>query len=315
VDFVSPVRRGVKSDASAVAQRVADQLLHDARLEPLVSPDLPRADFESSLAASQSPFWVDDANGHLRGHLYGATFADPLHGRQTWTGPDGFSFDNEDVLDDLLRWAHSEWRDDGSLAHLVWALAGHGTQPWVERGYRVASVRGSRVLDEVEEPTWPAGQRLRLGTPADLEAALDFDAMIDEAQGLDPAALSDAQRAAGVADVSELLEDPDTRYFILEVDGRPGAQCVTYRLPSLRGNFEDTIYLGSLAVRPELRRRGLAGLLVAAALADARREGFGHAEVRWHIDNHAATALWSALGFQPTYVQLRTSLSLLRVVN
>ena len=40
------------SDAPAVAQRVADQLLRDARQVPLVSADLRRAEFEASLAAT-----------------------------------------------------------------------------------------------------------------------------------------------------------------------------------------------------------------------------------------------------------------------
>ena len=177
---MSPVRRGVKSDAPTVAQRVADQLFSDARLEPLVSAELPRADFEAALVASLSPFWVDDSHGHLRGHLYGATFDDPLHGRQTWTGPDGYSFEFENVLDNLLEWAYREWRADGSTAHLVWALAGNGTQAWLERGYQIVSVRGSTLLEDVEASPGPANQRIRLATPGDLDLALSFDAMIDD---------------------------------------------------------------------------------------------------------------------------------------
>ncbi len=305
---MSPVRRGVKSDAPAVAQRVADQLFNDSRVEPLVASELPRAEFESALVASHSPFWVDDSHGRLRGHLYGATLDDPLHGRQTWTGPDGYSFDVEGVLDNLLEWAYREWRAGGSTAHLVWALAGNGTQAWVERGYQIISVRGSTALEDVEPTPWPRGQRLRFATIDDLETAVAFDEMIDQAQGVDVSALSEAQRAANAADVAELLEDPECRYFLVEVDGRPAAQCVTYPLPALRGNFPDTVYLGSLAVHPDLRRRGLARVLVRTALDAARRDGFGHAEVRWHINNHGATSLWSALGFRPTYVQLRRSL-------
>jgi ribosomal protein S18 acetylase RimI-like enzyme len=305
---VSPVRRGVKSDAGAVAQRVVEQLSRDARIEPLVCDEFSRPDFEYSLAHSASSYWVDEAGGHLRGHLYGATFDDPLHVRQTWSGPDGYSYEYDNVLDNLLEWAYRAWREQGSTAHLVWALAGNGTQAWVERGYRIVSVRAARTLDDVVRAPWPARHRLRRATTDDLGTALDFDGMIDRAQGVDVASLSAAQRESSRADLVELLDDPECHYYLLEVDAQPAAQCVSFPLPPLRGNFAHTIYVGSLAVDPTYRRRGVATKLVHAVLADAADEAYRYAEVRWHIDNEEATALWSSLGFRPTYVQLRRDL-------
>lgn len=309
MSFVSPVRRAVKFDASAIAQRVGEHLSFDARVEPLVCDDFSRAEFESALATSAGPIWVDDANGLLRGHLYGATLDDSLHGRQTWTGPDGYSFDSEDVLDDLSEWAYRSWRDEGSTAHLVWALAGHGTQVWVDRGYHISSVRAALPLSEPFTLTWPPALRVRRATPADLATALAFDALIDLAQGTEPDALNDTQREASEADLVDLLDDPDSHYYLLEVDGVAAAQCVSFPLPTLRGNFAETVYIGSLAVQPSWRRRGLATLLVRSILNEAIDDGFRFAEVRWHIDNDEATALWSTLGFHPTYVQLRRPLA------
>jgi len=307
VAIVSPVRRAVKADAPLIAQRVGEQLSRDARIEPLVCDVFSRPDFEAALAASTSPVWVDDAQGRVRGHLYGATFDDPLDGRQTWTGPDGYSFDSDDVLERLCEQAYSSWREAGSNAHLVWALAGHGTQAWIERGYRVISVRAALAIDVSYRVTWPARHRVRRGTRADLTTALSFDAMIDLAQGTDVDSLSDHQRATSRAALVELLEDPDCHYYLVVVDDVAVAQCVSFPLPALRGNFADTIYLGSLAVDPAWRRRGLATMLVHSILNEARDQGFGYAEARWHIDNTEATALWPALGFRPTYVQLRRS--------
>lgn len=305
---MSPVRRGVKSDAPAIAQRVAEQLTRDAKIEPLVCDEFSRQEFEFALAHSTNPIWVDDSNGRIRGHLYGATFDDSIHGRQTWSGPDGYSYEYPNVLDNMCEWAYASWREQGSNAHLVWTLAGNGTQDWIERGYRIVSVRGVKSLGGVIEFTWPHGHHLRRGTRADLATALEFDLQIDLAQGVDTRALTPEQGAANSADLIELLDDPDSHYHLLEVDGRPVAQCVTFPLPALRGNFDNTVYVGSLAVDPEFRRRGLATKLTREVLNIAVKARYDFAEVRWHIDNEPATSLWSSLGFRPTYVQLRRSL-------
>lgn len=298
----------MKSDASTIAQRVADQLFRDHQLEPLVSDEFSRQEFEYALADSVTSVWVEDSNRRFRGHLYGTTLEEPLHGRQTWTGPDGYSYENENVLDNLCEWAYHSWREQGSKAHLVWALAGSGTQAWIERGYQITSVRGARALEETFDVTWPPGHVLRQATASDLETALAFDALIDLAQGTPVDSQTRAQREANESDLSELLDDPDCHYYLLEVGTLPVAQCVTFSLPPLRGNFEHTVYVGSLAVDPTYRRRGIGTRLVHAVLDDALDEVFEYAEVRWHINNDEATALWSSLGFRPTYVQLRRSL-------
>lgn len=307
--IVSPVRRGVASDASAIGQRVADQLIRDSMIEPLISSIFSRAEFERALATTTGPLWVDDSDGRICGHLYGATFDDPLYGRQTWSGPDGYSYDSVNVLDQLCDEAYREWRRDGSTAHVVWVLAGPGSRDWTQRRYDRVSVRGALALTKPFEVKWPASSSLRRATFADLEVALTFDAMIDVAQGVELDARTDEQRAASRADVIELLEDPECRYYLVEVNGHLAAQCVTFRLPEMRGNYANTLYLGSVAVSPTYRRRGIATTLLHAVLNEAISDGFGHVEVRWHADNLEATSLWSSAGFRPTYVQLRRSLS------
>ncbi len=299
----------MKRDAPAIAQRVALQLSRDAQFEPLVSSDFSRPDFESTLASTAHELWVDDAHGRIRGHLYGATFDDPLFGRQTWTGPDGYSFESDDVLADLCDRAYPDWCRDGSRAHLVGALAGQGTRGWTERGYRVVSVRGAAALTDSHDVPWPEGYSLRQGVSSDIGAALEFDALIDVAQGVDLALLTSEQRRTNEADLIELFEDPECLYYLGEVDAVPVAQCVSFLLPPLRGNFDDTVYLSALAVRPDHQRRGVATRLVRTILHAARAQGARFAEVRWHIDNGPATSLWSALGFRPTYVQLRRPLA------
>ncbi|NNN08626.1 MAG: GNAT family N-acetyltransferase [Acidimicrobiaceae bacterium] len=305
---MSPVRRGMKKDASLIAQRVADQLSRDALIEPLVSDQFSRQEFELAISNSTNPWWVDDASGRIRGHLYGTTLEDSLFGRQTWTGPDGYSYEVLDVLDNLCEQAYRSWRQEGSNAHLVWALAGSGTQDWLERGYRMMSVRAARALEAVEEFTWPHDYRLRRGTLTDLATALEFDGLIDRAQGVDPETLTAEQRSANRADLENLLDDPECYYYLVDIDGSPAAQCVTFPLPALRGNFANTLHIGSLAVSPAFRRQGLATMMMREIMNSAFGEGFAYAEVRWHIDNRLATPFWPTLGFRPTYVQLRRTL-------
>ena len=123
----------------------------------------------------------------------------------------------------------------------------------------------------------------------------------DEAQGTHLGSLSDAQRDANKGDLMDLIEDPECRYYMLDIAGQPAAQCVSFPLPPLRGNFDDTIYVSSLAVEGSHRRQGIATNLVRQVLNDALDVGYRFAEVRWHIDNQRATSLWSTLGFRPTY--------------
>ncbi len=305
---MSPVRRGMKRDAPAIAQRVARQLTRDAAREPLVSDEFSRHDFETALATTHHALWVDDTSGRIRGHLYGATFDDLLRGRQTWSGPDGYSFDFDHVLDALCERAYPQWRSEGSSAHLVWALAGHGTRVWTDRGYRIVSVRGGIALDEAYDVHWPEGFSLRRAGPSDLAAVVRFDEQIDLAQGVDVASLRPAQREATRADLRELIEDPDCHCYFVELDSQPVAQCVTFSLAPLRGNFDATVYVSALAVRPDQQRRSIATRLLRTIFNDATASGAHYAEVRWHIDNEPATSLWSAIGFRPTYVQLRRTL-------
>ncbi len=306
---MSAVRRGIVGDASSIGERVAAQLHRDSMIEPLISSVFTRSQFEQALTGSSSPYWVHDTHGKIGGHLYGATFDDPLHGRQTWSGPDGYSFDTDDVLDQLCEEAYPQWRSEGSTAHVVWALAHDGCRTWVQRDYDIVSVRGALALKDHLEVNWPVNSSLRRATTSDLEAAEYFDALIDVAQGVDLDALSDEQRAANRTALIELLEDPECRYYLVDVNGVPIAQCVTFPLPTMRGNFPDTMYLGSVAVDPSLQRRGIATTMLGAVLNDAITDGFDYVEVRWHSDNHEATSLWSSVGFRPTYVQLRRPLN------
>ena len=150
---------------------------------------------------------------------------------------------------------------------------------------------------------------VRRGNENDFETALAFDALIDVAQGVDLESLSEAERLINQRQLHDTLSDPETHYYLLEIDGAPVAQCVTFPLPELRGTYDQTIYVSDVAVTPELRGRGYGQYIVRTALHDAVAASFTHAEVRWRITNQLAARTWRALGFRPTYAQLRRNLT------
>ena len=119
----------------------------------------------------------------------------------------------------------------------------------------------------------PRVYRVRLGGSHDLEWALDLGAEIDRAQAEGPSFSLDVGGDER-AELAETLEDPEVRYFLVELGGRPVAQCITFPLPSRRGSFAATLHLSAAAVRQAHRGRGVGTALVDAALERARQYGF-----------------------------------------
>lgn len=72
------------------------------------------------------------------------------------------------------------------------------------------------------------------------------------------------------------------------------------------GNVQLTVWgslgeIGSLVVGPSFRRRGLARLLLAAAIEEARRCGLWAVELSTQSEDAALLAFYRSLGFQPEF--------------
>jgi ribosomal protein S18 acetylase RimI-like enzyme len=307
-----PVRRLLPADVTAIAHRVADRLDVHAQRESLVSRRFHRIEFEQSLSNASDPTWVNDNNGRFAGHLFGAVIDEPRHGRQAYSGPDGWSFEFEEDLDALLDVASIDWRSSGVGAHVVWVPAGVEVEPWIARGYEVISVRGGLAIDKTTLPDLATysdeALSVRRGSLEDFASVLAFEEMIDVAQGTDLEALSEAVRAQDEEGLRETLEDPETISYFLEKFGVAVAHCLTFPLPPLRGTHDNTVYLSDVAVEPASRGRGYGKYIVTMALHDAAAAGYHYAEVRWRVSNLKAQVLWSSFGFRPTYAQLRRTL-------
>ncbi len=298
------VRTLANSDLEVVATRVRDRLIFDARRNPLINAHFAADLFASALANAADQTWVVVDHDHVAGHLYGAVLESPVHGRGAWIGPDGVSFDADDVLAALYGQASEAWTRQGATQHYAWVFdAEIDTQPWLALGFVPVHRRGLLVLSDVTASALPDGYVIRRGSIADLELAVELDDLIDEAQSTWPESL--ARDPDGAANAwRELLDDEEVHHYVVESHGQGVAQCVTYPLEPRRGSFDHTLHLSAVAVRPDHEHRGVARALVGAALLDARRAGFLYAEANWSVTNQRAGLFWTRYGFRRTYVRL-----------
>jgi ribosomal protein S18 acetylase RimI-like enzyme len=296
------------TDAGAVVDRITNELTTDAAVHPLVNAHVDRDALYETILQAHRATWVAYDQEKLVGHLYGAVLSDPTHPRAAWTGPDGVSFDDVDVLAALVKEASSSWRDARATRHYVWVLAeASRLELWRTLGYTSLSVRGvMRLVDHAPRP-FPEGYLLREATLEDVERALELDDVIDVAQG-DGASLARKDRDATRRELTSLLDDPEVKHFVLERERHVLGQAITFPLPSRRGSYEHTLYLSEVAIDPSAQGLGLAGAMIDAILERARTREFRYAEAQWRVTNQQADAFWRGYGLVPTYVRLERAL-------
>jgi ribosomal protein S18 acetylase RimI-like enzyme len=296
------------ADLEAVATRVGDRLTHDARRNPLINPHFSADLFMAALANAIDQTWVEDDDGRITGHLYGAVLESLEHGRGAWIGPDGVSFDADEGLAALYGDASGAWALLRAMEHFAWVFdADEDLRPWLTLGFSPAHRRGLLDLSNLEENALPAGYIIRRGV-ADLDLAVELDRLIDEAESTRltrlPADSDDARNSW-----RELLEDDEVNHYVVEYENQGVAQCLTYPLETRRGSFDHTLHLSAVAVRSDHEHRGVARSMITAALHDARRQGCLYAEANWNVANRRAEHFWTRYGFVRTYVRLRRTIS------
>ncbi len=95
----------------------------------------------------------------------------------------------------------------------------------------------------------------------------------------------------------ELSQQPLTRSYVLRTDAYPVAAFCTCWL------VIDELHINTVAVRPELRRRGLARLLLDHVLRDAASRGATRALLEVRRSNAAALRLYEKMGFSTESVR------------
>jgi ribosomal-protein-alanine N-acetyltransferase len=91
---------------------------------------------------------------------------------------------------------------------------------------------------------------------------------------------------------AELRNPGVSRIFVIRTTDWPVAgYCATWRIAS-------EVHINNLAIRPELRRQGLATILLRRVLDAGRSTGAESATLEVRRSNHAARALYEGLGFR-----------------
>jgi ribosomal protein S18 acetylase RimI-like enzyme len=142
----------------------------------------------------------------------------------------------------------------------------------------------------------------------DIDIAVALDDELDAVQRVGPSFSIGLDHSTKREDLLETLEDPDTNYYVVEVDNRAVAQCITFALPPRRGSFDQTVHLSAVTVDAEYRQLGLGTAMVDWALREALEGGFLFAETNWRVTNRRADNFWRNYGFTPTYVRLHRTI-------
>lgn len=296
-------------DLNEVVAHVQERLAYDAQRNPLLNPNFSAEHFTDALSHARDQTWIADERGGVVGHLYGALLESPEYGKGAWIGPDGVSFDSDDVLANLYSEAGSSWIANGALEHYAWVLdRTEDTAPWYELGFARMHVRGVLALSERRHHQLAPGYRVRRGGPNDLPLAIELDHVLDEAQRRGPSFSLFVEHASRPEELREAFEDNDVHHYVVEYLGRGVAQCLTFPLETRRGSFDQTLHVSAVAVKPEHEHRGVARALLDHSLNDAFEAGFSHVETNWRVTNRRAANFWLRYGFLPTYVRLHRTI-------
>lgn len=303
------IRKIGSDDIDAVVRRIVDRLVEESQRCPYVSCDIGVDELARALRDASLATWVAERQGEIVGHLYGALLESESYERGAWVGPDGVSFDETDVLSELYAVAGREWIESNAREHYAWVLDDvTSTTPWYELGFSRMHSRGVLGLETLRLRPMPDGFHLRRGSVDDLDSAVALTQEIDVAQGAGPSFATLDTKVSQRDEVYEMLIDPDVAYYVVEHDGVPVAQCMTFPLPPRRGSFDATWHLSAVAVQEDHRLRGVATAMIDAALTDARREGGAFVETNWRVTNRRAARFWQSYGFHPTYVRLHRTI-------
>lgn len=289
-----------EDDATSIVARVRELLKEAHRHEPLISAAFNDDAYARALLTHRGEIWVAVRDHRVVGHLYGALL-DDVRGRGSWSGPDGSSFDDEEVLSELYRVAGASWIAEGAYQHWVWTVDRDDCfLPWSELGFAKEHRRGVATLDALAPAPLAEGLRLRRAMLRDLDVTRELDHELDRSQLAGPSFLPTS--TPNLTDYVELLEDPDVEVSLLERGDDVVGQCVIYPLEPRRGSFDDVVHVSGVVVRAPYRGRGWGRQLVVNALA--RQRDARYAEVHWRVTHHSADHFWRRIGFRPTFVRL-----------
>lgn len=235
--------------------------------------------------------------GRVAARLAGELVDRPRVGLQAWITAEG----EQPFYPDLYALAGARWVTAGYLAHQIVVDAADTAQLdlWYGLCFGRQQVYASRPVAGAERYEGPV--RARAAGPDDLETALSLADLIRR-HLLGPPVWSNvalADHDESRHDWAEFLAEPETAYFLAELDGE------TVGHLALHDEHEPgAIYLEIAATRPEARGRGAMRALTAAALAWAEERGYERCDTDWRSTNLEAARFWTRRGFAPVRYRL-----------
>jgi GNAT superfamily N-acetyltransferase len=177
---------------------------------------------------------------------------------------------------------------------------------WFRLAFGCQAVWAVREVERMDPVDF--GGSIRLSTPEDIEAVVDFDELLFAHQAETPSfsGFSVPPRDELRADSGDLWDDPEKYVpFVAEREGRIVGLLVLYNRPvgDLRVP-ENNIDLAFAATHGDIRGGGAGRALTAHAFSWAHDHGFRSMTVDWRSVNLLSSRFWPKRGFRPQYLRL-----------
>lgn len=302
------------STVDVVVERVSSSFAEAARRGTpagvFITNHLDAASLREAFLSVATTTWVAVEGDTVVGHLHAALLDSDVFGRGAWVPPDGVSYDNPAVLAALYAHAGQVWVDNGAREHFVWLHdEEHRRDDWLELGFQFMHRRGMMTLTDLPARgvrPLPPGYTLRRGSRTDLATAVRLSNHLSDAQSRGPS-FSFALPPDDHDDLGDLLDEADTRLWLVEHQGEAVAQCITFPLSARRDTPDHVLHLSAVVVDEHHRGRGVATAMVDAALADGYARDFALIETNWRVSHRLAATFWPRYGFTPTALRLHRS--------
>ncbi|HSK15954.1 MAG TPA: GNAT family N-acetyltransferase [Gaiellaceae bacterium] len=271
--------------------------------EPLL-PELEAARAEVEAAGTSGAAAVD--GGDVAGYLVGTVRDDRSWGRHTWVAHGGWAVREPELVRDLYAVAAERWVGEGAKLHIVLTPAlPELVDPWLRLGFGHMQAYALRESGGEPQPL-PAGVTIRLGTPADLDAAAELLPAIWEHQRGSPTFTGFEIPAAAEyrADWEETLAEHRATWFLAELDRELAGHLLLYPEEPSMAVPAGSVYLAVAATLPEARGRGVGVALTEHALAWAREAGHATVHTDWRVPNLESSRFWPRRGFRETFYRL-----------
>ena len=233
--------------------------------------------------------------------------------RSTWTPTQAWAVgdgcDARAVFEALYGALASEAVSAGYLNHQVEVNVGDPAESWLlDLGYTRSSVYAALPIGGVapaEHHPEAAGQteirRAGAGDEEFVVAVGELEARHHQTSPVFRPDLSEDYREAALESAADLVNAEDRMAFLAfthgDFVGGILANAMGGGRPLLRP--ANSLYIGSTAVSPAHRGRGIGQALVGALLLAARSEGFEHAVLNYAPANASGRRFWQKMGFQP----------------